>query len=96
MIIYTHPVADNLKTRQFAYMYMYKYAHTHVHNHMQDYPSVGQIIQMLQQNEVAMIFAVQQERLATYQVQCRYHKATNFCMRFVYANYMYASQVKAA
>ena len=91
MIIYTHPVADNLKTRQFEYMY--KCAHTHVHNHMQDYPSVGQIIQMLQQNEVAMIFAVQQERLATYQVQCRYHKATNFSMRFVYVNY--ASQVKA-
>ena len=34
---------------------------------------MGQIVQMLQQREVAVIFAVQEERLGTYQVHtCMY------------------------
>ena len=47
--------------------------HTHTYMYTQDYPSVGQIVQMLQQKEVAVIFAIAQARLDTYRVGIRAH-----------------------
>ena len=60
---------------------MHSHAHTcaHTHSHTrtyvytQDYPSVGQIVQMLQQEEVAVIFAIAQTRLDTYRVGIHAH-----------------------
>ena len=35
----------------------------------QDYPSVGQIVQMLHEKDVSVIFAITQQRLNTYRVR---------------------------
>ena len=38
-------------------------------SHLQDYPSVGQIVQMLHEKDVTVIFAIDPERIETYQVR---------------------------
>ena len=43
-----------------------------MNNFVQDYPSVGQIAQMLHDQEVSVIFAVINNRLDTYRVRSRF------------------------
>ena len=36
---------------------------------MQDYPSVGQVVKMLHDKDISVIFAITEDRLTTYRVR---------------------------
>ena len=57
-------------THTNTYTHSLSLSHTHTLSlFLQDYPSVGQITQMLEENEVAIIFAIEPTRLQTYTVR---------------------------